>query len=74
MQTLTGEIFFSGPPLVPYFPLFRTDSDAIERSSVALDRLRFTPLEVAEGAARGLLRPLVRRTERLRRGLPRAGS
>jgi hypothetical protein len=66
MQTLTGEIFFSGPPLVPYFPLFRTDSDAIERSSVDLDRMRYTPREVAEGAARGVLRPLRRRSERLR--------
>jgi hypothetical protein len=58
MQSYNGEVFFSAPLLIPYWPLFRRDSDAIESSSAPLGRMRNTVPGVAEVALRHHLRPL----------------
>jgi hypothetical protein len=59
MQSYGGEVFYSAP-LHLRSPVISRDSDAIERSSVPLGKIRNSPLRVGTAAIRYYLRPLKR--------------
>ena len=60
MQSYRSEVFYSAPLHLRSPPLIARDSDAIERSSVPLGKIRNTPLNLVTAAMRYYLRPLKR--------------